>query len=421
MVAAALRSALPLRCRRRDDEGVTALDAVIVAVAALAALGGLRRGFVVGALGLAGLAVGLLLGTTLGGRLAETEVSALPASLAFAGGFIGSALGAAIGARLRVLWVPRAPGRRTGAATRDKRGFAFVDRLLGALLSAAVVLGVAWLAAAVARQSAAPLAVRAAVQESLVLTRLAAALPSADPILAALPRLDSIPRLRGPSADVAPAPRGIVADPQVRAARESVVRVVGSACGGVSSGSGWVAERGVVITNAAVVAGQDETRVRTLDTVRAATVVSLDRRNDIAVLRVPGLAAPALPMASDAPSGTPVAMLGFPGGDFRASRARLGATRTVLFGAGAGGLRSVTVFRAAVNRGNSGGPLVDRAGHVAATVFAARVERRSRTGFAVPNDPVREALESTGGEAVDTGGCRQAEPPGSVEPVLPGR
>lgn len=108
--------------------------------------------------------------------------------------------------------------------------------------------------------------------------------------------------------------------------------------------------------------------------------------------------------ASNVSSGTPVATLGFPGGEFRARRARVGATRTVLYG-GSCGPRSVTVFRGTVRRGNSGGPLVNRAGRVAATVFAARVERRSQTGFAVPNDAVREALESTSREAVDTGEC----------------
>ena len=392
------------RAERRDDGGVTALDAVIVVGAVLAALGGLRRGFVVGALALAGLSLGLVLGTSLGERLAAGDGSALPALSALGSGFIGSAAGAGIGARLRTHWALVMRRRRTGATMGVKRGVAVADRLLGALLSAAVALGVAWIGGAVALQAAAPTAVRAAVRESLILTRLNAALPPADPILAALPHLDSLPRLRGPNADVAPAPRGIVADPEVRAARDSVVRVFGAACGAITSGSGWVAQHGLVVTNAHVVAGHEDTRVQTSKTVSAATVVALDRLNDIAVLRVPGLDAPVLPMASNVSSGTPVAMLGFPGGEFRARRARVGATRTVLFGGG-GGPRSVTVFRGTVRRGNSGGPLVNRAGRVAATVFAARVERRSQTGFAVPNDAVREALESTSREAVDTGEC----------------
>ena len=384
---------------------MTALDAVIVAAAVLGGLSGLRRGFVVGALALAGLAVGLLLGTSLGERLADAERSALPALLALGGGFIGSAAGAGIGARLRAHWVPPTRGRRKGAPKRLVRGVAVVDRLLGALLSAAAALGVAWIAGAIGLQPGAPPAVRAAVRESLILTRLTAALPPADPILAALPHAESLPRLRGPIADVAPAPRGIAADPDVRAARDSVVRVFGAACGGIASGSGWVARPGLVVTNVHVVAGQDDLRVQTRNGVRDATVVALEPREDIAVLRVPGLSAPALPMASNVSSGTPVAMLGFPGGEFRARRARVGVTRTLFFGGDGGGTRSVTVFRGAVRHGNSGGPLIDRRGRVVATVFAARVERRSRTGFAVPNGAVREALDSTSHRAVDTGEC----------------
>ena len=175
------------------------------------------------------------------------------------------------------------------------------------------------------------------------------------------------------------------------------------------SGSGWVAAPGLVVTNAHVVAGQTDTHVQlaTQNRLLDAVAVAVDRRNDIAVLRVPGLNAPALRMA-DVASGTAVAMLGFPeGGPYRARAARLGATRT-LFGSGAADgspvRRSVTLFRAAVRRGNSGGPLIDSAGRVAGTVFAARNERRSRTGFAVPNAAVRRALAGAD-RPVTTGAC----------------
>ena len=76
----------------------------------------------------------------------------------------------------------------------------------------------------------------------------------------------------------------------MRAAGQSVVRVLGTACGLGVQGSGWVAADGVVVTNAHVVAGQDDTSVQVggqgerLD----AQAIHFDVRNDLAVLRVPG-------------------------------------------------------------------------------------------------------------------------------------
>ncbi|CAA9481304.1 MAG: hypothetical protein AVDCRST_MAG69-792 [uncultured Solirubrobacteraceae bacterium] len=375
------------------------LDVVILAAVALAAIGGFRRGFLVGALALVGFAAGAALGLRLSDELLDRTWAGASVWIALAAGFVASGVLAGVGLRLRGRWAPDAVLGRDGRPTQVIRGLAKAfDRLLGTVLSTVVALGVAWLAGAAALQPAVPAAVRHAVRDSLVLARLDAALPSPDPILAALDRFNALPRLRGPSADVPAPPRGIVRDPDVRAARASVVRVLGTACGRATSGSGWVAERGIVVTNAHVVAGQRETQVQLSGEGRLfdAVAVGIDRRDDIAVLRVAGLDAPALRMAGDVDAGTAVVMLGFPGnGAYRARPARLGATRT-LFARGQSGRalspRSVTLFRAGVRPGNSGGPLVDRSGRVTATVFAARVERRSRTGFAVPNQTVRRVL-----------------------------
>jgi len=388
---------------------VTLLDALILVAAAMAAVGGFRRGFLVGALALAGFAGGVWLATQLGKALIPGASSAIIPLVALVCGFVGAAALAALGTRLRARWT-RPAGRAAGGGGRAGET---ADRMLGAGLSAAVALGVAWLVGALALQPAVPAAVRSAVRESLVLARINAVLPPPGPILAVLPQLNDIPRLRGPSADVAAPLRGIARDPDVRAARASVLRIIGTACEQGMSGSGWVAERGMVVTNAHVIAGQADTHVQTSDGSRLlqAVVVAFDRRSDVAVLRVPGLEAPALGMG-DVEPGTAVAMLGFPeGGPYRARAARLGETRT-LFGRDAEGgrpsRRSVTLFRAAVRRGNSGGPLIDRAGRVAGTVFAARSERRSRTGFAVPNEAVSRVLAGAG-QPVSTGECAVRE------------
>lgn len=387
------------------------LDALILAAVALAAVGGFRRGFVVGALAVGGFAVGAWLGMRLGEVLRDGGRTGASVLFALVGGLVASAVLTGVGVRLRARWATDVALRRDGERGRGSRSaVSALDRSSGAILSAVVALAVAWLVGAAALQPGVPVAVRQAVRDSLVLSRLAAALPVPDSILAALDRFDRLPLLPGPRAEVPAPPPGIARDRDVQAARASVVRVLGTACGRATSGSGWVAARGRVVTNAHVVAGQQETQVevggegRLLD----AVTVAIDRRNDVAVLNVPGLDAPVLRMAADVEAGTAVVMLGFPGnGAYRARPGRLGATRTLFAGRDTGaspGPRSVRVFRASVRPGNSGGPLVDRAGRVTATVFAARAERRSRTGFAVPNGPVRRALATADGP-VATGPC----------------
>jgi S1-C subfamily serine protease len=65
--------------------------------------------------------------------------------------------------------------------------------------------------------------------------------------------------------------------------------------------------------------------------------------------------------------------------------------------------RDLTALRGEVHSGNSGGPLVDSAGRVLGTVFAATTQGKPG-GYAVPNDVVAQALSDSTGE-VSTGAC----------------
>jgi len=235
-------------------------------------------------------------------------------------------------------------------------------------------------------------------------------LPPSGPILQALARFDPFPSIRGPAANVPPPNSRIARDPEVRAAGRSVVRVLGTACGLGVQGSGWVARDGIVVTNAHVVAGQDDTTVQlggdgpSVD----AQAVWYDPRNDLAILRVSGIGGTRpLRLNVDAKPGTSAAVLGFPeNGPYDVRPARLGQTATVLtqdsYGRGPV-QRTITSLRGLVRHGNSGGPVVDGSGRVVATVFAAAAGR-GRAGYAVPDSVVRSALRRARG-AVDTGPC----------------
>jgi S1-C subfamily serine protease len=377
---------------------MTGLDWIILAAIVLLALFGWAQGFVSAALALVGFAIGAWIGTRVGPLLvpggrgspwapAFGLLGALLAGGLLAAGFEG------IGARARRLL--RLPG------------LAAIDGLLGAVLTACVGLGVAWILGALALQQGGQL--RHDVQRSAILQRLNDVLPPSGPLLNAIANLDPFPHIDGPSAGVGAPSRGIARDAQVRAAGASVVKIRGTACGAGVEGSGWVAEPGIVVTNAHVVAGQSDTEVlpRGQGPGLPAQAIAFVPHDDVAILRVFGLTAPALPMAPNPAVGASGAILGYPlDGPFDVRPGRLGVTREVIsqdaYGRGPV-RRRIASLRGAVRPGNSGGPMVDGSGRVLATVFAATTSG-PRGGYAVPNSLVRRALSGANGR-VSTGPC----------------
>ena len=373
---------------------MTGVDWIILGFVLLLALFGYAQGFVAGALSLIGFAVGAWLGTRLGPLLLPDGKDSPYAPLF---GLFGALLaGAVLAAGFE------GAGSAARRALPSLPGLGVVDGILGALLTACLGLLMAWVIGAVALQTPGARELRRDIQRSAVLTRLNDVLPSRD-LLNALARFDPFPRIEGPEADV-PAPRAAIArDPDVRAAREGVVRILGTACGLGVQGTGWIAAPGIVVTNAHVIAGQDDTEVND----QPARAVHFDAKNDLAILRVGGLGGRALELSESAESGTGGAILGYPeNGPYTVRAARLGATRTVVtedaYGRGPV-RRSITSLRGTVRSGNSGGPVVDARGRVITTVFAATASGR-RGGFGVPNPIVARALARVGGE-VDTGPC----------------
>jgi S1-C subfamily serine protease len=381
---------------------VTRLDWIIVVLTLLGAALGYSRGFVVGALSLVGFGIGAVLGTRLSPLLLSGG-SASPYSPLF--GLVGAL---AIGSILAAGFSGIAYRLRSGA--RRVPGFSTVDGALGALLSAGIALAVAWLAGAVALQTPGIHDLRIQVQRSSVLRTLNGLLPPSGPVLNALARFDPLPALRGPRADVAPPRAAIARTAGVQQAGRSVVKVLGTACGLGVEGSGWVTADGLVVTNAHVVAGQSDTTVQLegrgphLD----ATAVGFDDRNDVAVLRVPGLRAPGLAMRAAVPAGTSAALLGFPlNGPFDVRAARMGEARPAISDDAYGNgpvTRLIAPLRGRVRHGNSGGPLVDASGNVVGTVFASTVGDARPGGYAVPNAVVRKVLKGVGSK-VSTGPC----------------
>ncbi len=382
------------------------LDWVIVGFTALLALYGYAQGFLVGALSLIGFAVGAFLGTRIaplllrgGARSTDAALFTLIGAL-LVGGVCASGL-EAFGGRLRDrLRVP---------------GFRALDGLLGALLTGAIALGIAWIAGVIALDSSSSRPLRSDIDGSQILRALDRVLPPSQLVIGALSHIDPLPIVHGPAADV-PAPTGaILAAPGARFARASVVKVYGMACGLGIEGSGWVAAPDLIVTNAHVVAGERDTEIQVDGDGPAirVTVVAFDVRDDLAVLRARALPLSPLTMAPDPRIGEPAAILGYPlDGPFRARAARLGRVQQVdtqnAYGQGHV-MRQIAALRGTVKPGNSGGPLVDGNGQVLATVFAAITGTSRPGGFAIPDGVVRSVVARGAAQRlpVSTGHCAE--------------
>jgi uncharacterized membrane protein required for colicin V production len=381
---------------------VTPIDVIIIAFAALFAVVGFARGFLIGALSLAGFAAGAYVGTRFGPHLLR-EGNQSPFAPLF------GLLGALIGGTIISAGAENIAGAmRTAIVSPAARA---VDGLFGSVLAVALALGIAWLLSVIVLQTPGIRNHRRAIQRSVILRELNQVLP-ANEVLKALARFDPFPRITGPEANVPPPRSAIARDPDVQKAGDSVVQILGNSCGLGVSGSGWVAAPGIVVTNAHVVAGEQQgdtvVQPRGGGVRYSATAIGFDSRNDVAVLRVSALPAPPLDFAGEVRLGEPGAVEGYPlSGPFDIRPARIGSTHTVLTQDAYGQRlvrRTITSFRGNVQPGNSGGPIVDAAGRVSTTVFAKSASGGPPGGFAIPNDIVRETLRGASGP-VGTGPC----------------
>lgn len=189
----------------------------------------------------------------------------------------------------------------------------------------------------------------------------------------------------------------------------STVRVNGVACGVRVAGSGFSAAPDVVVTNAHVVAGNTVTTVLRPDgKTLPAVVVAFDPKRDVAVLSVPGLGEPALPLASAA-TGESDDVFGHPLGQaaVRVLPARVARRVTADIGDiydQPGAVRQILVLAAALQPGDSGSPLVNSAGQVVGLAFATSTLRPG-VSYAVASEEVGPVLAQPRPAPVSTGPC----------------
>ena len=165
--------------------------------------------------------------------------------------------------------------------------------------------------------------------------------------------------------------------PAVAAAPPPAPRAVTVAVGD-DRATGFVAGDGLVVTVAHVLDGGEPV---TADG-RPAAVARLDRGDDLALLRVPGV------------RGEPPRLGGGDGTTLDGRPAPV--VRRVRASVDGGPRRPALVLAAAVGAGDSGAPLLTASGRVAGVVFA-RSRTRAHTAYAVDASAVRALLGATPG------------------------
>lgn len=391
---------------------MNAVDLVLLAMLVFAAFRGFRQGALAQVTAFGGAAIGLVLGATVAPRIAPLMVNEqgpalalLTLGLLLVAIALGQAVGVGIGMRLR------SAVALTGAAA--------IDRTAGIAVGVTGVLVTVWLLASVLVQGPVP-ALAKQVRQSAIVAAIGDILPAPPDLFGRVGNyldqhgfptvFSGLGSAIAPPVD--PPSRGAVAAAQ-EAGVPGTVQVTGNGCGGVSSGTGFVTRTGFVVTNAHVIAGTESLVVRDADGEYPATAVYVDSDIDVAVLRAPDLPAPALRwVATEAERGDVGATLGFPGGQRQmevkpaAVRSRSTAVGRDIYGSGSV-RREVLTLSAGVERGDSGGPFVTRAGRVGGVVFAAAAAEPG-TGYALTAESIKGDIATaiTRNEPTSTGRCR---------------
>ncbi|MFL6107350.1 MAG: MarP family serine protease [Marmoricola sp.] len=385
------------------------LDWCLVLVTFAYALSGYWQGFITGAFATVGLVLGGLLGIWLAPHLLGNASPSVGISLAalfvvLVCASFGQAFAQFAGSRVRakITWQPvRA-----------------LDAVGGAALSVVAVLTVTWMLGVAVSGSRIP-GIGPLVRESKVLTQVNDVMPTqAQGLLRGFDRVvgsSFFPRYLEPFAPeriigVAPAPGNVVHDPEVENAELSVFKVRGNnSCGDGIEGSGFLYSPHRLMTNAHVVAGVRDPKVRVGTRNLSATVVYYNPDTDIAVLSV-DIDGPVIHFDDSGKARQASVVLGYPNdGPFDAEPSRIRAQQRLrspdIYGRGTV-TRDVFSLRALVRPGNSGGPLVSMDGKVLGVIFAASVSDKD-TGYALTASQVSAAAARgiSASAQVSSGNC----------------
>lgn len=387
-------------------------DLVLIVATGYVLYRGWRRGLSESLFSLIGLVVGAYIGRSLIVGAIPDSVSQLPLRIGLftfiliATVSVGSSFGAFVGRRVRSLF--KAELIKT------------IDHIGGLAFSAVTWSFMVW-AISLSISVTPFVSVTAQMSDSRIIAKL-------DEVMPGVAR-DTFEQIRGYVTD-AHLPEGIagvftapeVDTPDATAttstavigALSSVVRVEGvsTSCDARISGSGFVAAKNLIITNAHVVAGVNSVVVRIKGKGRsyAGTVVYFDPQRDVAAIRVRNISATELRIVDKVARGSDTVVAGFPGGGkltlIPARIRSVAASRGTDIYAKKSVVRTIYAIRADIKQGDSGAPMLTTDGEVAGLVFASSATDRETGYVLAPNefsDAIATAAKRT--NRVDTGQC----------------
>lgn len=383
------------------------VDILIIIFVGFAAYRWYKVGFVRNILSIGGLILGILLGLILAdlviGYIAITLLRFLLVILIVAiGGFGLGLLGETIGHKLDI-------------KIKDS-SLKQADHIIGAIAGGIFVLILSWISAAIIVTS--PFgALNKQFQNSSIIQFLNKKLPPTPPIINninALIKPIDFPRVFAGIPEkladpVAPAGSDAV-KAAVAIAGKSAVRIEAKGCeNSISSGSGFVIDKDLIMTNAHVVAGSGNISVITTTGSFESRAVYFDPGMDIAILQTKNLNLNKLQISNTVSQrGQEAIALGFPGGgEFKAEP--IGINRSL----NARGFdiynknqitREVYEFVGNVVQGDSGGPIVLPNGSVTGMVFAA-AENNPGFGYGLTGPELLLAISKINYSGVSTQSC----------------
>lgn len=380
------------------------IDAVIGVLVVSAAINGRSSGALRQIGGLIGLVGGFVIGTWVAPQLSVHVTSSSWRPLAAIGILIVcTSLGGSLGSFLG------------GLANRGLKLVALgsLDAAGGAVIGAMSSLVMCWFLASVL-VNLSWFSVGAAVNSSAIVTTMDKVMPPVTQLegkVLNLIREADFPQVfasvTAPPATPYPAPLQNIANAAAGSGAASVVKVLAlGACGTDHEGTGFVVGRGEVVTNAHVVAGATQLQVGT----HTGTLVAIDTRNDLALIRVATDGRAALSFQASVGVATPSAVVGYPlDGALTVTPSvvsrHLTATSRDIYNS-VSFSRSMLEIAGVVQPGNSGSP-VFVSGQVVGVIFSKSLSQRA-TAYAVPADVAANFVRTaTGTVPVSTGACRR--------------
>jgi S1-C subfamily serine protease len=385
---------------------VNVFDIVLIVFAVSAAIGGYRLGFVARAASWIGLALGVIVGAFLLPEVlpqvqdaSEATIALVAIGLLVGTALIGQALGLVLGSRLHA----ELPG---GAVRRT-------DQVAGGFIGVFGLLVALWLLLPTLAHIPGWMAEQA--RGSVIARQVNESFPDPPDTLEALRRIvgeDPFPEVfdalrPAPDTGASPGTSGLSTEMANQVVR-STVKVEGVACSRIQEGSGFFVSENLVVTNAHVVAGEDDSTVELSDgSTLEADVVAFDPRRDLAVLQTRGGGGPPLPRG-EAAVGDTGGVFGRPGGGpleispFRVAD-QITAVGRDIYDQGSTS-REVLVLASELAPGDSGSALVDPQGQVIGVAFAVAPDKPG-VAYALALDELEAVLAGDLTSVRDTGGC----------------